>query len=88
VWRGLGAGHGYLRSREVTIRAAGRGAYARPLAVRVLLPGPEGKIAAIPSSVAGPSSVASSGTAAWSGRAPRSSAAVLPVNVVPIQAAG
>jgi hypothetical protein len=37
-WHGLGAGHGLLREREVTIRAGGRGPAARPRSCRLLLP--------------------------------------------------
>lgn len=45
-WHGVGAsGHGYLREREVTVRSCGRGAAARPVQARFLLPGQEGRIA-------------------------------------------
>jgi hypothetical protein len=43
-WEGLGAGHGYLRQREVVVRTRGRGAAARPAQARLLLPGPGGTI--------------------------------------------
>jgi hypothetical protein len=38
-WDGLGAGHGRLRRREVTIAARGRGAAARPREITVWMPG-------------------------------------------------
>ncbi|SNY51263.1 hypothetical protein SAMN05421748_111231 [Paractinoplanes atraurantiacus] len=38
-WEGLGAGHGRLRRREVTIRAHGRGAAARPKQATMWMPG-------------------------------------------------
>jgi len=38
-WRGAGRGDGHLREREVTVRAEGRGAAARPRSCRLLLPG-------------------------------------------------
>jgi len=38
-WDGLGAGHGRLRRREVTIAASGRGAAARPREITVWMPG-------------------------------------------------
>ncbi|MDQ2882820.1 MAG: hypothetical protein M3Y48_16975 [Actinomycetota bacterium] len=44
AWHGAEAGHGRLRSREVVVRAVGRGAAARPRAVRLLLPGPGGQV--------------------------------------------
>ena len=46
-WVGLGAGHGVLRSRQVTILAEGRGASARHRRVDLLLPGPDGAPAPI-----------------------------------------
>jgi hypothetical protein len=42
AWHGAEAGHGRLRSREVVVRAVGRGAAARPCTARLLLPGPGG----------------------------------------------
>jgi hypothetical protein len=42
AWHGAEAGHGRLRSREVVVRAVGRGAAARPRTARLLLPGPGG----------------------------------------------
>ena len=45
VWDGLGAGHGRLRGRELTVRAQGRGAATRPRQVRVLLPDAAGRLA-------------------------------------------
>jgi hypothetical protein len=47
-WDGLGAGHGRLRFRELTITARGRGEAARPRQVRVRLPGPAGRLEAVP----------------------------------------
>jgi hypothetical protein len=44
-WRGLGAGHGYLRSRQVEVRAVGRGAAVRPRLATVWLPGIDGTVA-------------------------------------------
>ncbi|HKR51816.1 MAG TPA: hypothetical protein VJT72_19985 [Pseudonocardiaceae bacterium] len=44
AWYGAEAGHGRLRSREVVVRAVGRGAAARPRAARLLLPGPGGAV--------------------------------------------
>ena len=37
-WHGLGAGHGYLRSRELDVQVVGRGAAARPRRATVWLP--------------------------------------------------
>ncbi|MGH3938291.1 MAG: hypothetical protein ACRDTG_06590 [Pseudonocardiaceae bacterium] len=45
AWRGPEAGHGRLRSREVVVRAVGRGVAARPRIARLLLPGPGGAVA-------------------------------------------
>lgn len=46
-WQGLvGGGQGRLRSRRVRVRVGGRGAAHRGRAVSVLLPGPDGAIAA------------------------------------------
>ncbi|MGQ0775441.1 MAG: hypothetical protein ACT4NY_13615 [Pseudonocardiales bacterium] len=44
AWHGTEAGHGRLRSREVVVRAVGRGAAARPRTARLLLPGPSGAV--------------------------------------------
>jgi hypothetical protein len=38
-WEGLGAGHGRLRRREVTVLARGRGAAARPKELTMWMPG-------------------------------------------------
>nr|BFE75330.1 hypothetical protein GCM10020092_086310 [Actinoplanes digitatis] len=38
-WEGLGAGHGRLRRRKVTIVARGRGAAARPKEITIWMPG-------------------------------------------------
>ncbi|MGH3768308.1 MAG: hypothetical protein ACRDS0_04310 [Pseudonocardiaceae bacterium] len=48
AWHGAEAGHGRLRSREVVVRAVGRGAAARPRTARLLLPGPGGLVAEAP----------------------------------------
>ncbi|MQA13298.1 MAG: hypothetical protein GEV09_03750 [Pseudonocardiaceae bacterium] len=48
TWHGAQAGHGRLCSREVSVRATGRGAAARPSTARLLLPGPDGPVAEIP----------------------------------------
>ncbi|WP_163505517.1 hypothetical protein [Fodinicola acaciae] len=44
-WRGLGDGHGRLTEREVTVRANGRSAAARPKQTRMLLPAKSGGVA-------------------------------------------
>lgn len=44
AWHGAEAGHGRLRSREVVVRAVGRGAAARSRSARLLLPGPGGPV--------------------------------------------
>ncbi|HET6704593.1 MAG TPA: hypothetical protein VFH84_06450, partial [Amycolatopsis sp.] len=45
-WHGLTQdGHGHLRARDVVATSRGRGAAARPLTVRLQLPGPEGAVA-------------------------------------------
>ncbi len=44
AWHGAEAGYGRLRSREVVVRAVGRGAAARPRTARLLLPGPGGPV--------------------------------------------
>jgi len=45
TWHGAAAGYGRLRSREVMVRAVGRGVAARPRVARLLLPGPGGLVA-------------------------------------------
>ena len=45
AWAGLEDGYGHLREREVTVRARGRGAAARPMTASVALPGPGGSLA-------------------------------------------
>jgi hypothetical protein len=47
AWHGAEGGYGRLRSREVVVRAVGRGATARPRSARLLLPGPGGQVAAV-----------------------------------------
>jgi hypothetical protein len=46
AWHGSETGHGRLHSREVVVCAVGRGAAARPRTARLLLPGPDGSVAA------------------------------------------
>jgi hypothetical protein len=45
-WTGIGAGHGRLRARRVQVVADGRGAWSRPRARWLWLPGPDGSVAA------------------------------------------
>jgi len=45
AWHGAEEGYGRLRSREVVVRAIGRGSATRPRATRLLLPGPGGAVA-------------------------------------------
>jgi hypothetical protein len=51
-WLGLGAGHGYLRTRQVQVCAVGRGAAARPRVATVWLPGLDGTVAPVCESAA------------------------------------
>ena len=51
-WHGLGAGHGYLQTREVEVEAVGRGAAARPRVAKVWLPGADGVALSAPESAA------------------------------------
>lgn len=51
-WHGLGAGHGYLRAREIEVQASGRGAAARPRRVTVWLPGLDGAVSSARESAA------------------------------------
>ncbi|WP_281689098.1 hypothetical protein [Pseudonocardia thermophila] len=44
-WRGLDAGRGRLRARTAVVRRGGRGAVGRGGEVRLLLPGPDGRVA-------------------------------------------
>ncbi|WP_344683542.1 hypothetical protein [Saccharopolyspora taberi] len=46
-WSGVGDGHGYLREREITVQAAGRGAASRPRTCRLLLPGRGGPVSEV-----------------------------------------
>lgn len=59
VWHGLGVGRGRLRWRESTVRAWGRGAAHRPRQIRVQLPGPAGRLAALPPGATEPDAVPS-----------------------------
>lgn len=45
-WEGLGDGHGHLRQRRLSVSATGRRSAAQRRQVSVLLPGPDGLIAA------------------------------------------
>jgi hypothetical protein len=47
AWQGLGEGHGHLQARAMEVTASGRGAAARERRVRMWLPGPDGRLAAI-----------------------------------------
>ena len=46
-WTGLGAGHGRLHARQVTVTATGRGRAARPRSVTCWLPAAAGGIAPV-----------------------------------------
>jgi hypothetical protein len=46
-WDGLGAGHGRLRQRQVTVRASGRGSAGRPRSTTCWLPAAGGGIGAM-----------------------------------------
>lgn len=47
AWHGAEGGYGRLCSREVVVRAVGRGAAARFRSARLLLPGPGGQVAVV-----------------------------------------
>ncbi len=51
-WEGLGMGHGHLQARRVTISASGRRGAAASRSVPVLLPGPGGAMAPVPTGLA------------------------------------
>ena len=53
-WDGLGAGHGRLRGRRVTVRASGRGAAGRPRSASCWLPAVGGGISPDVTAVGGP----------------------------------
>ena len=59
VWHGLGQGHGTLHSRQVEVRATGRGAATRERRLLLWLPSPDGTI----TPATGSGTVAGSGTA-------------------------
>jgi hypothetical protein len=46
-WSGPAGGHGYLREREVVVDITGRGALGKSSRAALLLPGPDGSVAAI-----------------------------------------
>ncbi|MBK5221759.1 MAG: hypothetical protein JJE52_02565 [Acidimicrobiia bacterium] len=46
-WEGIGAGHGHLRARRVTVGAAGRRDAARPRSVELWLPAVGGGVASV-----------------------------------------
>ncbi len=50
-WVGLGEGHGHLQGRRVAIDAIGR-RMGRPRSVSVFLPGPQGRLSALPAEAA------------------------------------
>lgn len=43
-WLGLGWGHGHLQARQATVTSIGRRSAARPVSVKVWLPGPDGRL--------------------------------------------
>ena len=47
-WSGLGAGHGVLRERAISVHASGRGAAARPRKAELLLPAARGGLGLVP----------------------------------------
>jgi len=47
-WAGLGAGAGRLAARSAVVRRGGRGSAGRGREARLLLPGPAGRVAALP----------------------------------------
>jgi len=47
AWQGLGAGHGTLRARQVTVRLDGRGSATRPRHLDVWLPAADGGLAEV-----------------------------------------
>lgn len=49
VWDGLGTGHGHLRSRRLTVAVTGRRGADRPRRGDLMVPGPRGLIASVPS---------------------------------------
>ncbi|MBE1498851.1 hypothetical protein H4696_005951 [Amycolatopsis lexingtonensis] len=51
AWTGPEEGYGHLRQRRAAIRVHGRGSAARPVSTELLLPGPEGGVAPVVSSV-------------------------------------
>lgn len=46
-WEGLGAGHGHLAARQVTVEASGRGSAGRTRTARLWLPDRTGQLAAV-----------------------------------------
>ena len=51
VWEGLGAGHGFLRSRTLTLEATGRRGATRRRRLDVQLPDPRGGLTVVPAAV-------------------------------------
>ncbi|RZS36486.1 hypothetical protein EV193_107167 [Herbihabitans rhizosphaerae] len=47
-WRGVESGYGFLRERATVVHTTGRGAAARPVRTRLLLPGPSGRVERTP----------------------------------------
>jgi hypothetical protein len=48
AWEGLGAGHGFLRARTLTVEATGRRGAARARQLDVQLPDPQGGLTVVP----------------------------------------
>ncbi|WP_310376510.1 hypothetical protein [Catenuloplanes atrovinosus] len=58
AWDGLGAGHGRLTRRRLTISATGRGAAARPREIRVWLPSASDRFTAVVAGTPGAATIA------------------------------
>ncbi len=54
AWEGVSEGHGLLRGRRVRVAAVGRGASAVPRYADMWLPGPDGRVAPLPTGAAVP----------------------------------
>jgi hypothetical protein len=64
-WTGIGAGHGRLRARRVQVVADGRGAWSRPRARWLWLPGPDGSVTAVTERIAGGVPATAGGGSDW-----------------------
>ena len=90
-WEGLGAGHGRLRRRQVTVLARGRGAAARPKEATMWMPGVTIRPITLPPtpgstdrSRPNPAAAAAGGTPApATGRVPAATAQLLPATAAP-----